>query len=149
MWLMPEPPDFRPFCIQYPDEADITKIVDALRPLRIAMVIPERGGDRAHAVGGAVHAGQARADYQQRARRDQRRGGGAHPQDHRIGAWNVTRRCTAPRETNDANWKIIDGGRRQPAGVSSRARGGRGSKAPDQRFDLMRAASPTWANWPG
>jgi len=39
-WLMPKPPVFKPFEIQYENEADIGEIVELLRPLRIAQIIP-------------------------------------------------------------------------------------------------------------
>lgn len=40
IWLMPEPPAFMPFAVTFPEEDDLAGIVDALRPLRIAEVIP-------------------------------------------------------------------------------------------------------------
>ncbi len=39
-WLMPAPPAFKPYVIRYPEETDIVDIVETLRPLRMAMVIP-------------------------------------------------------------------------------------------------------------
>ena len=135
MWLMPEPPDFRPFCIQYPDEADITKIVDALRPLRIAMVIPERGGDRTRC--GRRRAPVKRADYHS--------GPGAISDEavariRRITAsapGTSTRRCTAPRRPTTPTGRSSRRWPPAPAGASSREEA-KGSKALDYRFDLMR-----------
>ena len=136
MWLMPEPPDFRPFSIQYPDEADITKIVDALRPLRIAMVIPN-AVVIAHTLWEAPCTPVLRADYYT--------GSGAIPddaverirRDHAIGAWNVYAALYGTKETNDANWKIIE--------AVAAATGGRiitkehsKSQALEYRFDLMK-----------
>jgi 4-cresol dehydrogenase (hydroxylating) flavoprotein subunit len=40
IWLMPEPEDFHPFAITFPRYEDITGLVDCLRPLRLANVIP-------------------------------------------------------------------------------------------------------------
>lgn len=137
MWLMPAPPDFRPFCIQYPDEGDITKIVEALRPLRMAMIIPN-ALVIAHTLWEAPCTPVARADYHsgpgsisdeavERIRRD-----------HRIGAWNVYAALYGTKETNDANWKIVEtvaaasGGRIVPSEEA------RASKAVGYRFDLMR-----------
>ncbi|MBN9127510.1 MAG: FAD-dependent oxidoreductase, partial [Nitrosospira sp.] len=39
-WLMPAPPVYKPFVIQYQDEGDIVEIVETIRPLRISGVIP-------------------------------------------------------------------------------------------------------------
>ncbi len=39
-WLMPQPPVYKPFAIRYEDDDDIHDIVETLRPLRIANVIP-------------------------------------------------------------------------------------------------------------
>jgi 4-cresol dehydrogenase (hydroxylating) len=40
LWLMPKPPVYKPFMVRYSNEEDIVKIIDALRPLRIANIIP-------------------------------------------------------------------------------------------------------------
>ena len=40
MWLMPAPPAYKPFSIRYEKDEDIDLIVETLRPLRIAQVIP-------------------------------------------------------------------------------------------------------------
>ena len=39
-WLMPAPPVYKPFAIQYQNEEDIVEIVETIRPLRINGVIP-------------------------------------------------------------------------------------------------------------
>ncbi|MCL4184580.1 MAG: FAD-binding oxidoreductase [Burkholderiaceae bacterium] len=137
MWLMPAPPDFRPFCIQYPDEADITKIVDALRPLRIAMVIPN-AVVIAHTLWEAPCTPVKRADYhtgpgaigEEAVKRIQK--------DHRIGAWNVYAALYGTKETNDANWKIIEAVAAATGGRIVTAEESRGSKAMEYRFDLMK-----------
>ncbi len=137
MWLMPAPPDFRPFCIQYPDEADIAKIVEALRPLRIAMVIPN-AVVIAHTLWEAPCKPVKRADYHQ--------GPGAIgddavkkiQKDHDIGAWNVYAALYGTKETNDANWKIIEAVAAGTGGRIVRAEDARESKALEYRFDLMK-----------
>ncbi len=136
MWLMPAPPDFRPFSIQYPDEADITKIVDALRPLRIAMVIPN-AVVIAHTLWEAPCTPVQRIDYYT--------GPGAIPddavakirQDHGIGAWTVYAALYGTKETNDANWKIIEA---VAAGTGGRivTKEHSNSQALEYRFDLMK-----------
>ena len=137
MWLMPEPPDFRPFCIRYPDEADIAKIVDGLRPLRIAMIIPN-AVVIAHTLWEAPCTPVKRADYHS--------GPGAITdeavqriqQDHNIGAWNVYAGLYGTKETNDANWKIIEAVAAATGGSIVTAEQSRGSKALEYRFDLMK-----------
>ena len=39
-WLMPKPPVFKPLEIHFDEESDISEIVEFIRPLRIAQVIP-------------------------------------------------------------------------------------------------------------
>ena len=137
MWLMPAPPDFRPFCIQYPNETDITKIVDALRPLRIAMVIPN-AVVIAHTLWEAPCTPVKRADYYT--------GPGAIPdaavskiqKDHAIGAWNVYAGLYGTKETNDANWKIIEAVAAGTGGKIITAEQSKGSQALQYRFDLMK-----------
>ncbi|KON79873.1 FAD-binding oxidoreductase [Azoarcus sp. PA01] len=137
MWLMPAPPDFRPFCIQYPNETDITKIVDALRPLRIAMVIPN-AVVIAHTLWEAPCTPVKRADYFT--------GPGAIPDDavlkiqadHGIGAWNVYAGLYGTKETNDANWKIIEAVAAGTGGTIITEEASRGSQALQYRFDLMK-----------
>lgn len=136
MWLMPAPPDFRPFSIQYPEETDITKIVEALRPLRMAMVIPN-AVVIAHTLWEAPCTPVKRADYYS--------GPGAIPdeavarirKDHGMGAWNVYAALYGTKETNDANWKIIEA---VAAGTGGKivTRDNSTSKALDYRFDLMK-----------
>lgn len=137
MWLMPAPPDFRPFCIQYPNETDITKIVDALRPLRIAMVIPN-AVVIAHTLWEAPCTPVKRADYYT--------GPGAISDDavlkiqadHSIGAWNVYAGLYGTKETNDANWKIIEAVAAGTGGTIITEEASRGSQALQYRFDLMK-----------
>jgi 4-cresol dehydrogenase (hydroxylating) flavoprotein subunit len=40
MWLMPKPPVFKPFMIRHGEMGDVPKIIDAMRPLRVASLIP-------------------------------------------------------------------------------------------------------------
>lgn len=40
MWLMPAPPAYKPFVVRHRHVGDLARIVDAMRPLRIANVIP-------------------------------------------------------------------------------------------------------------
>lgn len=40
LWLMHRPPVYKPFMVRYQNEGDIDRIVDTLRPLRLANIIP-------------------------------------------------------------------------------------------------------------
>lgn len=40
MWLMPAPPVYKPFVVRHRNMADVSKIVEAMRPMRISNVIP-------------------------------------------------------------------------------------------------------------
>jgi 4-cresol dehydrogenase (hydroxylating) len=119
MWLMPAPPDYRPFLIQYPEDADITKIVDALRPLRIAMVIPN-AVVIAHTLWEAPCTPRSTAPTTTRARaRSATRRCRRSSKDHNLGAWNVYAGALRhARRPTTANWKIIEqvaaGYRRHP-----------------------------------
>ena len=40
LWLMPKPPAYKPFMIRHPEMGDVGKIVETMRPLRVASLIP-------------------------------------------------------------------------------------------------------------
>jgi 4-cresol dehydrogenase (hydroxylating) len=40
LWLMPKPPAYKPFMIRHQDMDEVGKIVDTMRPLRVASLIP-------------------------------------------------------------------------------------------------------------
>ncbi|WP_374530705.1 FAD-binding oxidoreductase [Novosphingobium sp.] len=40
MWLMPAPPVYKPFVVRHRNMGDLSKIVDAMRPMRISNIIP-------------------------------------------------------------------------------------------------------------
>ena len=94
-WLMPAPPVFKPFVIQYQDEEDIVEIVETIRPLRINSVIPN-----------AVVIAHALYEAPTKARRsDYVTEPGSIPdeavrkiaKDHKLGMWNVYAAPTALR----------------------------------------------------
>jgi len=43
VWLMPEPPGYKPFMITVPNEDDLYQVIEILRPLKINMIIPNAG----------------------------------------------------------------------------------------------------------
>lgn len=107
LWLMPAPPDFRPFVIRYPEETDIVDIVETLRPLRMAMIIP-------NAVV-IVHALWELGSFLKRA--EHYPGTGTIPDDvvkglvaeNKVGMWNVYCGLYGTPAQNDVNWAIIQG----------------------------------------
>lgn len=40
LWLMPTPPVYKPFMVRHAEMGDVARIVDAIRPLRIAQLVP-------------------------------------------------------------------------------------------------------------
>ena len=105
-WLMPKPPVFKPFEIKFDREADINEIVEMLRPLRIANIIPN-----AVVIAGtlweAATCGVRRSDYITEP--------GATPdsvlaqirKDRHLGAWNVYCALYGSPEQVEVNWKIV------------------------------------------
>ena len=104
-WLMPEPPAFKPFVIQYQHEEDIVEIVETIRPLRISGVIPN-----AVVIAHALYEAPVKAK-----RSDYVSGPGSIPdeavyrimKDHKLGIWNVYAALYGTQEQIDVNWKIV------------------------------------------
>ncbi|MDC7705537.1 FAD-binding oxidoreductase [Vogesella indigofera] len=105
-WLMPKPPVFKPFEIKFDNEADISEIVEMLRPLRIAQIIPN-----AVVIAGtlweAATCNTRRSDYITTP---------GHTPDHivkqiqkdkHLGAWNVYAALYGSPEQVEVNWKIV------------------------------------------
>lgn len=105
IWLMPAPPVYKPFGIRFENDADIVKIVDTLRPLRIAGVIP-------NAMVFANIMWEAAALFPRSKYYD---GKGTTPdavleeirQKEGLGAWNVYAALYGTQEQVDVNWNII------------------------------------------
>ena len=107
-WLMPAPPVYKPFVIQYQDEGDIVEIVETIRPLRISGVIPN-----AAVIAHALYDAPTKAK-----RSDYYTGPGAIPdaavrkisKDHDLGIWNIYAALYAGRrelEDRDAGVRQI------------------------------------------
>ena len=105
LWLMPAPPAFKPFMVRFPDDADIDKIVETIRPLRIAQVIPN-AVVIAHALWEAAST-VVRKDYYT--------GDGSISddaiaqirQEQNLGAWSIYAGLYGLPEQVEMNWKII------------------------------------------
>jgi 4-cresol dehydrogenase (hydroxylating) len=136
LWLMPAPPAFKPFVVRFDADQDIVRIVETIRPLRIANVIPN-----AVVIASALwEAGTIarRADYYD--------GDGAIPDeavrrimtDHRFGWWNVYAALYGTPEQIDVNWKIVQGAFRAIGGVIETEAEVGSSPVFRYRRDLMR-----------
>lgn len=105
-WLMPKPPVIKPFEIKYEHESDIAEIVELLRPLRIAQIIPN-SVVIANVLWEAGSANVRRSEYMTER--------GATPdsilkqiqKDKNLGAWNVYAALYGTQEQVDVNWKIV------------------------------------------
>lgn len=105
-WLMPKPPVFKPFEIKFENDADINEIVEMLRPLRIANIIPN-SVVIAGTLWEAATCGVRRSDYLTTP--------GATPdsvveqirKDKHLGAWNVYCALYGTQEQVEVNWKIV------------------------------------------
>jgi 4-cresol dehydrogenase (hydroxylating) flavoprotein subunit len=105
-WLMPAPPVYKPFLVQYQNEEDVVEIVDIIRPLRINGVIPN-----------AVVIAHALYEAPVKARRsDYYTGPGTIPDeavkrimhDHQLGVWNVYAALYGTAEQVKVNWDIVN-----------------------------------------
>lgn len=105
-WLMPKPPVYKPFEIQFENESDISDIVEMIRPLRISQVIPN-SVVIANILWEAATANAERHQYIDTP--------GATPdavlkviqKDKSLGAWNVYAALYGTQEQVDVNWKIV------------------------------------------
>jgi 4-cresol dehydrogenase (hydroxylating) len=136
MWLMPEPPAFKPFVVRYPNDDDITTIVDTIRPLRIAQIIPN-AVVIAHALweGGAQ---VTRSQYYE--------GNDSIPDeavekmksDLGMGAWNIYAGLYGTPEHNDLNWKIVKGAFEATGGLVQEEHEMQDNETFEYRAKLMR-----------
>jgi 4-cresol dehydrogenase (hydroxylating) flavoprotein subunit len=107
MWLLPEPPAFKPFVVRYPKDTDIDKIVETLRPLRIANIIPN-----AVVIAGVLWEAGAflkRSDYYDGTDTIPEKDVYRIMKDQNLGYWNVYAALYGSPEQIDVNWKIVSG----------------------------------------
>jgi len=105
MWLMPEPPGYRPYMVTFEKESDLHAITEVLRPLKVNMLIP--------AVAMTVE--MLWEASVQITRRDYYTGKGPIPDsvrkkicgDLRIGAWNFYGALYGPPPMMDNTWEVI------------------------------------------
>lgn len=105
IWLMPEPPGYRPYMITFEKEEDIEQIVEIMRPLKINMVIQNAASIVSLLLEAAIKA--TRSQYYN--------GDGALPPsvqkkimaDQKIGMWNFYGAQYGPQNVMDASWSVI------------------------------------------
>ena len=105
VWLMPEPPGYRPYLITFQRDEDIEQAVEVIRPLKVNLVIQNAATVRdLHLV---ASLNTSRTEYYD--------GDGPVPDsirkkimaDQDIGAWNFYAALYGPPKIMDAHWEII------------------------------------------
>jgi 4-cresol dehydrogenase (hydroxylating) len=116
LWLMPEPPAYRPFLIQYQDPEDIEEIVDVLRPLRISQIIPNAVVIVHTLWDAGTHV--TRKKYYSGTDAIPREAIERIKEGEGIGEWNVYAALYGTPEQIEVNWKIVE----QAFGASGKAK---------------------------
>ena len=105
-WLMPKPPVYKPFEIKFEEESDIHDIVEMIRPLRIAQVIPN-SVVIANILWEAATCDTRRSDYTDEPGHTSDAILKQIQKDKNLGAWNVYGALYGTQEQVDVNWKIV------------------------------------------
>lgn len=107
-WLMPKPPVFKPLEIQFEDDSDISEIVEFIRPLRIAQVIPN-SVVIAGILWEAATCDTRRSDYTTEPGYTSDEILKQIQKDKDLGAWNVYAALYGTQEQVDVNFNIVKG----------------------------------------
>ncbi|WP_432696679.1 FAD-binding oxidoreductase [Marinobacterium sp. YM272] len=111
-WLMPKPPVSKPFEIKFEEDTDIAEIVEFIRPLRIAQVIPN-----AVVIAGvlweAATCNTRRSDYTDEPGATSEAILKQIQKDKDLGAWNVYACLYGTPEQVEVNWNIVQGALKQ------------------------------------
>jgi len=105
IWLMPEPPGYRPYMISFEREEDIEAVVEVLRPLKVNSVIQNAATIRSLVLVASINA--TKSHYH--------KGPGPLPDsaarkimaDQDIGMWNFYGALYGPPPVMDTLWTII------------------------------------------
>ncbi len=105
IWLMPEPPGYRPYMISFQKEDDIEQVAEILRPLKVGMVIQNGATVRSLVLDAAIT--KTKSQYWN--------GKGPIPDsvakkimaDQDIGMWNFCGALYGPPPVMDALWGVI------------------------------------------
>ncbi|GAA4408251.1 FAD-binding protein [Advenella faeciporci] len=106
IWLMPRPPVFKPFEIQFEEDSDISEIVEFIRPLRINQVIPN-SVVIANVLWEAATCDTRRVQYTTEPGATSDAILKQIQKDKKLGAWNVYAALYGTQEQVDANWNIV------------------------------------------
>ncbi|MDA0824736.1 MAG: FAD-binding oxidoreductase [Proteobacteria bacterium] len=105
VWLLPEPPGYRPYMVTFPREDDIHQIIELVRPLKINMLIPNAATTVGLIWEAAVKVTKAHYYSGDGVMPDSARNKMAADLD--IGQWNFYGALYGPEPIMDNNWKII------------------------------------------
>ncbi len=105
-WLMPKPPVYKPFEIQFPEESDISEIVEMIRPLRIAQIIPN-SVVIANILWEAATCDTRRSQYTMEPGSTSDEILKQIQKDRSLGAWNVYAALYGTQEQVNVNWNIV------------------------------------------
>ena len=105
IWLMPEPPGYRPYMITFEREEDIEQVIEILRPLKVGMVIQNAATVRNLVLDAAIS--ETKSRYYS--------GDGPIPDsvardimaDQEIGMWNFCGALYGPPPVMDTLWTVI------------------------------------------
>jgi 4-cresol dehydrogenase (hydroxylating) len=105
IWLMPEPPGYRPYMITFQNEDDIEQVAEILRPLKVGSIIQNGATVRSLVLDAAITA--TKSKYWN--------GKGPIPDsvarqimaDQEIGMWNFCGALYGPPPVMDALWSVI------------------------------------------
>lgn len=105
IWLMPEPPGYRPYMISFQREDDLEQVVDILRPLKVGSVIQNGATIRSLLLSAAVNS--TRSQYTSKP--------GPLPDstlkkimaEKELGMWNIYGALYGPPPVMDALWGAI------------------------------------------
>jgi 4-cresol dehydrogenase (hydroxylating) flavoprotein subunit len=137
MWLMPEPPGYKPFLITFPREEDLAAITEIVRPLKVNMVIPNAAFTVDLLWEAAVKT----------TKRQYHTGKGPLPdsarkklaEEHKLGMWNFYAALYGPPPMMENTFKIIrDAFSNIPGAQFYFEEDRKGDPAWDYRAELMR-----------
>jgi 4-cresol dehydrogenase (hydroxylating) flavoprotein subunit len=151
IWLMPEPPAYKPFLVTLPREEDLRAAMEILRPLKLAMVIPN----------GVVISNALYEVAVQRTKREIHDGKGPVPAEvvariagqQGLGAWNAYGALYGTPLGVERSWEIVRGSFSRIPGAHAYSTGERTDAGWEYREKLMRGVPSMTefgiVNWAG
>lgn len=128
IWLMPEPPGYKPFMISFPHEDDLERVLDIARPLKVNQLIPN----------GVLAVDLLWEASAKTTRRQYYSGQGPLPpsvrakiaSDFDLGMWNFYGALYGPPPMMENTWKVVEAAFQQ---------------VPGAKVFLDRGNDPAWA----